>query len=330
MPESELRIEWPAGRQGERVLRTVADGVRGPLALLLAPLEGAYAGAMALRNRLYAAGIFKSHRVAVPVISVGNIVAGGAGKTPVTHWLTEQLVARGRRPAILHGGYGMDEPRLHHQWHPDLPVIAQRDRVEGARHAIDQGADVILLDDGFQHRRLARDLDIVLVAAETTNVHLLPRGPAREPLRALDRSNYVVITRKTASPDNAVLLETRVHQAAAAIPTGRVFLRIKDVVPAEPVVVVAAIARPDLFIGQLLASGGRPQLLLAYPDHHDYSTDDAAYITQRVNGRLLVTTAKDAVKLRPLLPEMPMLVVEQEVVFEGGMGDLLTALDNIL
>ena len=330
MREPDMLIEWPAGARGEHVLRTVAHGVHGPLGILLAPVEGAYAGAMALRNIAYDARFFRTHRVGVPVISIGNIVAGGAGKTPLTRWLTGQLLARGRRPAILHGGYGTDEPRLHHQWHPDLPVIADRDRVAGARHAIEQGADVILLDDGFQHRRLARDLDIVLIAAETTNARLLPRGPAREPMRALQRAGFVLITRKSAGPDDALLLETRVHQTAPAAGRGRVYLRIRDVPAGEPVVAVAAIARPDLWLAQLLRAGSRVELLLAYPDHHDYSPADAAYLAQRVENRLLLTTAKDAVKLRELLPEQPLLVIEQDVLFESGMGELMTAVDNVL
>jgi tetraacyldisaccharide 4'-kinase len=330
MPALKLQIEWPAGARGEHVLRAVAEGVRGPLGALLAPLEAAYAGAMALRNAAYDGGALRSRRVAVPVISVGNNVAGGAGKTPLTHWLTDQLLARGRRPAILHGGYGMDEPRLHHQWHPELPVIANRDRVQGAQHAIDQGADVILLDDGFQHRRLARDFDLVLVAAETGNPHRLPRGPAREPLRALARSDFVLVTRKTAAPEDAMLLETKVHQTVPGVATGRLHLRIKSVAPAEPVVVVAAIARPDLFLWQLVGSGAQVELLLAFPDHHDYTAEDAAYIARRAGNRLILMTAKDAVKLRELLPEQPLLVVEQEVVFETGMGELMTAVDNVL
>lgn len=330
MPAFDLLIEWPAGSRGETVLRTVVDGVHGPLGALLAPLEGAYAGLMALRNAAYDARVLTARHVAAPVISIGNIIAGGAGKTPVTRWLTQQLLARGRRPAILHGGYGRDEPELHHQWHPDLPVIANRDRVTAAQHAIEQGADVILLDDGFQHRRLARDLDVVLVAAESTNVHRLPRGPAREPMGALRRADFVLVTRKTAAPEDALLLETRVHQVAPQVTTARVHLRMTSVVPADPIVAAAAIARPDLFARQLLDAGARLDLLLAYPDHYDYTGRDAAYIAQRAQQRLLITTAKDAIKLRELMPEQPILVAEQAVEFENGMGELMAAVDEIL
>src|SRR5688572_14246190 len=177
MPSANVRLEWPAGGSGRRVLNVVTRGVRGPLSPMLAPFEQLYGGVIKLRNAAYDRGMFPVERVAVPVLSVGNIVAGGAGKTPVVRWLVEQLLARGRRPAILHGGYGMDEPKLHQQWHPEVTVIAERDRVAAARLAVDGGADVIVMDDGFQHRRLARDLDIVLVTADSDNWNLLPRGP---------------------------------------------------------------------------------------------------------------------------------------------------------
>ncbi|HET9439323.1 MAG TPA: tetraacyldisaccharide 4'-kinase [Longimicrobiales bacterium] len=322
--------EWPAGRTSRRVFETATQGPYGPVRLLLAPVEQLYSAVMFVRNQGYDHGLLRKRRVAVPVISVGNIVAGGAGKTPVTRWLTEQLLARGRRPAILHGGYGADEPKLHQQWHPDVLVIANRDRVAAAQHAMDGGADVIILDDAFQHRRLARDLDIVLLAAETTNLHLLPRGPGREPLRSLARSNFVLVTRKIASTDRALVLETTVHKVAPGIPTGRVLLKLATPPPTRPVVAVTSIARPDLFLEQLRAQGAQVERMLAYPDHFAYTPADASYIAQRAVDHLLVTTAKDAVKLRELLPDQPLHVMEQEVVFENGAGALLTALDNVL
>lgn len=321
-------IEWPAG--GSRILRVITRGARVPLRPLLLPMEQAYKSVVAARNRAYDTRLFKAHKVAVPVISVGNIVAGGAGKTPVTRWLTKQLIARGRRPAILHGGYGADEPKLHHEWHPDVPVIAGKDRVRGARTAIEAGADVIVLDDGFQHRRLARDLDVVLVAAESTNRHMLPRGPGREPLRSLQRSSYVLITRKSAPGELAAVLETLVHQAAPGVTTGRAHLRLVGTVPYMPLVAVASVARPDLFLEQLQVSGGDVERLLAYPDHFEYRPADADYIRKAAEQRLLVTTAKDAVKLRPLLPEQSFHIVDQELVFEGGEARLLSAIDNVL
>jgi tetraacyldisaccharide 4'-kinase len=326
----DVPLEWPAGESGKRVLDVVTVGMRGPLAALASPLEYLYAGATSLRNRAFDQGIFSAHRVSVPVISVGNIVAGGAGKTPMVRWLTHELLARERRPAILHGGYGNDEPKLHQQWHPDIIVIAERDRVAAARRAIEQGADVILLDDAFQHRRLARDLDIVLLSAESTNAHLLPRGPGRETMRSLSRAGFVVITRKTASTDRAMILETTVHKTSPRPRTGRAHLRLQGVLPDHAMLVVSSIARPDVFLEQLSQAGAKTNAALAYPDHYDFTPADAAYIADRAGGNLVVTTAKDAVKLRPLMPDRPLHVVDQEIVFESGLAELMTAVDNVL
>jgi tetraacyldisaccharide 4'-kinase len=329
-PVADVELEWPAGNNGKRVLDVVTRGVHGPLSPLLMPVEQLYSGVIAIRNRAYDRGIFTAQRVPVPVISVGNIVAGGAGKTPVVRWLVDQLLKRERRPAILHGGYGSDEPKLHQIWHPEVFVISERDRVAAARQAIERGADVIVLDDAFQHRRLARDLDIVLMASESANQHLLPRGPGREHMAALQRAGYVLVTRKTAATDRAFVMETEVHKAAPRAKTGRAHLRLHAELPARPIVVVSSIARPDLFVGQLQELGAEITTALAYPDHYDYTAADAAYIAERASDHLIVTTAKDAVKLRELMRERPLHVVEQELIFESGQGELMTAVDNVL
>ena len=321
-------IEWPAG--GEQILQAATRGAPIKLTPILLPIEMTYRAVMHLRNAAYDSNVFKTHRVAAPVISVGNIVAGGAGKTPVTRYLTDQLLARGRKPAILHGGFGSDEPRLHHQWHPNVIVIAAKDRVRSANRALARGADVILLDDAFQHRRLARDLDIVLLSAESTNTKMLPRGPGREAMHALQRSNFILVTRKSAPSETAMMLETRAHRAAPGTPTARAHLRLANTLPEEPMTVVASIARPDVFLEQLQDAGAEVTRLLAYPDHYEYTPSDCAHIMRRADRTMIVTTAKDAVKLRAILPEMSLHVVEQELVFESSEEVLMTALDNVL
>lgn len=190
------------------------------LSLALAPVEAVFRGAVRLRGAGYDWKILPATRVAVPVISVGNISVGGAGKTPVARWLVTELERRGHSPAVLHGGYALDEPALHRLWHPDIPVIVGRDRVASAGQAIEGGASVLVLDDGFQHRRLARDVDLVLVAAENWGARrrLLPRGPWRESARALARAQAIVVTRKLASKKAAweLLHSLRSHAPRAA------------------------------------------------------------------------------------------------------------------
>ena len=161
-------IEWPAGDTAARALGASRQRY-GPFAsIALVTLELLYGAGVRLRNRAFDLGLRRTQRAPVPVISVGNIVAGGAGKTPFTRWLVQELMQRGKRPAILHGGYGSDEPKLHRKWLPSAIVVEQKDRVAAASAAAHDGADVVVLDDAFQHRRLSRDLDIVLVPVERT------------------------------------------------------------------------------------------------------------------------------------------------------------------
>ncbi len=196
---------------------------------LLRPASLGYGAAVCLRNRAYDRGWKGVHRAAVPVISVGNITAGGTGKTPFTAWLTEVLLRRGLRPAILSRGYGRqrrsgldDENQLLSTLACGVPIVVDPDRVRGASRAVAvHGAEVLVLDDGFQHRRLARDLDIVLVdalnpfgagsapragaglpdsALPPPGGHLLPRGLLREPPSALGRADFVVLTRSDQVP----------------------------------------------------------------------------------------------------------------------------------
>jgi tetraacyldisaccharide 4'-kinase len=170
----------------------------------------------------------------------------------------------------------------------------------------------------------------VLLPADDTALRLLPRGPGREPMRAIRRSNFVVVTRKAASTAEAMRLETQAHQIAPAVPTGRVHLRLAGTVPDAPIAVATAIARPDLLLAQLLQANANVQTFLAYPDHHEYSLDDVALIRARAANHLLVTTAKDAVKLRELMPAQPMEVLAQDLVFESGAGELMSVVDNVL
>jgi tetraacyldisaccharide 4'-kinase len=317
-------------------------GLRGRvLGALLTPAELGYRAVMRARSAVYDAGVAGSDTPPVPAISVGNITVGGTGKTPLVRWLVKQLVRRGRTPGILHGGYADDEPALHRLWFPDLPVIAQKDRLLGAGRAMQQGADVLVLDDGFQHLRLKRDLDIVLVAAETWTRHarLLPRGPYREPPRALRRADIVVVTRRTASAEDAARVEVDVGRISGRR-TARVVLRpagwirpdgtLRHGRPPGPALGVAGIGRPDDFFDHAEEWGADLVDAIAFPDHHPFTPTQAADLMRLADGGPIVMTAKDAVKLAPMMKEADLWILEQAVNFEAGRPWLLRAMEEVL
>lgn len=323
-------LEWPHGDAGARVLGA-SKRRRGPFAALtLAYLALLYRIGVRLRNTAYEAGVLRVTHAAVPVISVGNIVAGGAGKTPFVRWLVNELVERGRQVAILHGGYGSDEPQLHRKWQPRALVIEERDRVRAARFAQSRGADVIVLDDAFQHRRLARDLDIVLVPVETSDRRMLPRGPLREPSGALARADAIVVTRKTGDAARAQELAAELAQKHGK-PVATVALLPGGLPEVEgPVAMVAAIARPDLLLAQLRALNVRVVRALAYPDHHEYTPKDADHISRVIGDLPIVTTEKDIEKLKQIFPASRLWVLEQRLVVESGGDALMQALERVL
>ena len=313
----------------------------------LAPTEWAFRGIVAARNRAFDAGLMKTERVDVPVISVGNIGVGGAGKTPFAAWLAARLRDFGRKPAIALRGYGADEVVLHRELNPDIPVFAAARRVEAAREAVRAGRDVVVLDDAFQHRRLARDLDIVLIAVEGWNraPRVLPRGPWREGVSALARADVIVLTRKTADRARSSEVAAEVsriapgrvvvecHLAPARLtPLHAESIGARDVawLAGKRVLAVAALATPELFLGNLRALGADVEGAI-YPDHHPFSADDVASIVARAAGRAVVMTHKDAVKLRGLIPSsVSAYVLEQTVEIDRGAEALDAALAGAL
>jgi tetraacyldisaccharide 4'-kinase len=306
----------------------------------LAPAELLYRAVTAARNGAYARGLLRSARAQLPVISIGNIAVGGSGKTPFASWLVRALVERGERPALVHGGYAEDEPELHRTWTPDVPVIVDRDRARAAATAKAGGATVVVLDDAFQHRRLHRNLDIVLVTAErwTRDAHLLPRGPWREPAGALQRADVIVCVRRTASAEDSAAAATDIADAAQR-PVVRALLRAvrwlrdgREVESPPPTgaVLVAGIAEPALFAANARAAGADIATELIFDDHHGYTTEDAQAIRTAALERAVVTTAKDWVKLRAWLDPASTYVLAQDVIVEAGMQQLETALERVL
>jgi tetraacyldisaccharide 4'-kinase len=170
----------------------------------LAPLALVFRSAVRLRNWAYDAGVRRSADPALPAVSIGNLSVGGTGKTPVAAYVARHLQASGARPCIVMRGVGDDESRAYARLAPDVPVITDGDRVRGIAAAAQRGCTVAVLDDAFQHRRVRRVLDVVLMSADRRiGGQTLPAGPWREPLSALRRAQLLGITRKAASRETA-------------------------------------------------------------------------------------------------------------------------------
>jgi tetraacyldisaccharide 4'-kinase len=326
-----LLRRWWAGELG------VAGDALSVIAL--AP-EALYRSAVRTRATAYASGVLRVERASIPVVSVGNLSTGGTGKTPITGWIVERLQRMGENPAVLLRGYGDDEQELHLRWNPQARVIANRDRVRAAREAASHGATVAVLDDGFQHRRLARDLDIVLVSAEQPfPARLLPRGPFREDGRALERAHLIVLTRRTADDGRVADQRTHIERAAGAVPLAVVRLgpdRWTDLAgwpstePRGPILAVAGVAEPEAFGRMVEAATGWDTELLAFPDHHAYDLNDVRRIRSLANGRTIVLTEKDAVKLKALDADAPeMRVMTMRVEVEQGAETIDAALARV-
>ncbi len=324
-----LRDHWAAPRAGWR---------GGALDAALAGVEAPYRLATGLRNAWH--DVRPARRAPLPVVSVGNLAVGGTGKTPVVRWLADWLGARGVDVGVALRGYGADEVELLRRWLGRRRVFVDPDRAAGARAAAERGCAAALLDDGFQHRRLARALDVLLVAAEDPfPVRLLPRGPYREPLAAARRATHALVTRRAAPPAAAAAWARRLERAAPGAPVQEIEMRMvgwSDVqgarieAPRGDVLAVCGIARPDAFAtGLARMLPGAEIELAAYPDHHAFTAADAKEILARRRGRPIVCTAKDAVKLgrHPRLAKRS-AVVDLEVAGEpsGALAsDLLLA-----
>lgn len=261
-------------------------------------------------------------RAAVPVISIGNLTVGGTGKTPCVELIARWFRDRDTRPVILSRGYGSqsgpnDEALVLEENLPDVPHLQGVDRVALAQTAVEElEAELILLDDGFQHRRLHRDLDIVLVDA--TNPwgygHLLPRGLLREPTSSLRRAGVVIVSKcRQAGPESLHATTEHVGRRTTAP------VVLADHVPVEwrradgsvkpptsfagrPVAAFCGLGSPESFRATLRELGVEPALWQAFPDHHSYRRDDVEALTRWAlalpGDGVVLTTQKDAVKLR--------------------------------
>jgi tetraacyldisaccharide 4'-kinase len=321
--------------------RELADGRRTEIAdrlllLCLTPLAWIYAFALRVRALFYRLGLFKTHRLPCPVIAVGNITVGGTGKTPVTAYIARVLIKQGYRVAVLSRGYGGslegqtcvvsdgvtimlgagecgDEPYLLASTLPGLMVVIGPDRYAAGQMAMQQlSPDVFLLDDGFQHLRLHRDLNILLqdYSRPVGNGLTLPAGILREPATAAGRADLVLFTR---APDGAAT-----PPVASGTPACVSRHALGDLLPLPggaplplsgctgPVLAFAGIADPEAFFAGLRTEGLNLAGCLSFPDHAAYTKERCHEIAEAMKScgaEYLVTTEKDGVKLQNLARE---------------------------
>ncbi|MDQ1589537.1 MAG: tetraacyldisaccharide 4-kinase [Pyrinomonadaceae bacterium] len=355
--------------------------------LAFAPLGVAYGAVGSARRALYRAGVLAVERVGAPVVSVGNITAGGTGKTPLVEWLARAAAEEGRRVCILTRGYGRDdagarvivsdgervlagaheggdEPRLLAESLRGLPVaiVSDANRVAAARWALKNlRSEVFILDDGFQHLRIARDLNIITLDATDPwgGGRQLPHGRLREPLGEMRRADLIVITRAELAGDvedlraraaslsggrpvlvartNTLRIAPLVTMAVEAAtdthetndlptpftndlqqPPAAVISQPLAGVP-QPLAAFCAIGNPQAFFAHARREGLALCYTRAFKDHHTYTqrdVDECSREAARHGARALLTTAKDAVKLRALDFALPCYVLEVGLKFD--------------
>jgi tetraacyldisaccharide 4'-kinase len=332
------------------------------------PLGPLYGGLMRLRATAYRRGWLPSLRLPVPVISIGNLTMGGTGKTPMVIQVVRELQAMGRQPVVVSRGYGGearepinlvsdgerirldaasagDEPRLLAESLPGVPVVTGVRRVLAAQYAVEQlGAEVIVLDDGFQHLALRRDLDLVLFKGPDFlgNGRLFPGGDLREPLAALARASAFVLVATEDNQDSSGGGEFRDYLdsvfpgrpviSAAYRPGFLLPVNARALAQGDKVgsfFAFCGLARPESFRGALAGLPGVPSGFQAFPDHHPYGAADLAELVSqagRQGAGTLVTTAKDLVKLRHLDCPLPLYVLPVELVLPADFSRLLARL----
>jgi len=337
----------------------------------LSALSVGYRAALAIREAAYGARLLHTGRLGCPVISIGNITLGGSGKTPVAELAARTLRELGAQPAIVSRGYGRstrgvhvvadrdgirlatraagDEPRMLAERLPGIPIVVGENRLAAAHVAVEQcGATAVVLDDGFQHRTLVKDLEVLVVNGRTPwgNERLFPRGMLREPLSALGRAQLVVVTNP---PDPAeigsISRDVRRHNEEAPVLTAayevteaRELEAGRRLEPGElrgrRLLAFAGLGTPRGFADTLAAIGVRSPGLVEFPDHHWFDVDDLSSLARQsvaVGAEGLITTEKDSVRLRELPPpSVPVWALSVHLRLTSGSDAWLQALGRTL
>jgi len=338
----------------------------------LLPLAWGFGAVTGLRNRWYDAGLLREHEVGVPVVSVGNLVAGGTGKTPCVEYLARHLLRTVPRLAVVSRGYGRrsrgvqvvsrgegeplnahlggDEPVQMARKFPGLVVVVGEDRVAAARHAVDElGAAALVLDDGYQHRSLGRECNLLLLDARRSIAEepMLPAGNRREPRSGMARADMVVFTKLPAERDS-VPWESELRRwyrgpvAYSRMITDGIYraadLRKVAPLPGRSCVAFSGIADHEGFVGGLRSLGLEVIGQRSYADHHRYDEGDIERLERelrRSRADLLITTEKDLMRLmadgglrRRACQELPLFYVGVDLKVVKGEEELLAVVDR--
>lgn len=371
--------------KGEAIFKRIISGQTND------PLTAAARGGLGLLSKIYEAGVNRRNdkfdadegvtHAGVPVISVGNITAGGTGKTPMVRYVCEYLEQKEFQPAILSRGYKAaynaqpivvsgkgqilvtpkvsgDEPYLLAKGLDKTSVIIGRNRAVSGKLAVSElQSDILVLDDGFQHRRLARDLDIVLIDAVQPfgYEHVLPRGLLREPMESLKRAQVIVLTKTDLVPKDILfgiknriktmvpylpIFET-IHKPLAVQTIDQWERSSEDFVDSEEVkkhklLAMSGIGNPESFKATLDGLGFNTIESMDFGDHHDYTTDDLIKLWTKIFGlgaTAVITTEKDAVKLSQLPAirdfKLPIYVLPVGIEFTSNEQEFLEIIDRI-
>lgn len=331
----------------------------GPLPAILQPLtrpaSWGWRAAVGIRNRRFDRGR-GVHRLDCPVLSVGNLTTGGTGKTPLVRWIVERLRDAGHRPAVLLRGYGSrdpqrsDEAQLYRERLTDVPVLADPDRVRSLQSHLleDPATNCAVLDDGFQHRRLHRDLDLVLVDATVPieSMRMLPAGHLREPLESLRRAHGVIITRSH-GVDEA--LASRIEALHGKPPLAWTEHRWSGIeweaegvrhseenawLEGKRFVCRLGVGNPGAVRAQLLEAGAEIVEDIQVRDHAPFGVAEVQRLVRMgdaVDG--IFMTAKDRVKAQPLLDAgctVPLVVPQLQLRFHSGQAALVALLEGAM
>jgi tetraacyldisaccharide 4'-kinase len=315
--------------------------------LLLSPASLLFGAVAKTRRTLYAKGFLKSHKLNAKVISVGNITVGGTGKTPLVAYIAKVLAEKGEKVCILTRGYGRENAHqrllvsdgekilANVKMSGDEPfesaekllgissVLADKNRTAAGNWAIENlGITTFILDDGFQHIQLRRDLNIVCIDATNPfgNGKLLPAGILREPLESLKRADAIVVTRANLIPDSKFQIS---NYTDAPIFISRNITNRKSKIENRKCLAFCGLGNPENFFSQLRQDNFNVVATKTFRDHHIYLQQDAneiEHIAKMNNAEILLTTAKDAVKLRDLKFELALETVESKLVFDDDEG----------